>query len=194
MNTRPDACTVAVANVRHGINADRRFPKNVFAGDWNDFLFFDSDWMFDVEFVEHVKAFLNAEDGTCACLKNLDSAATGEGAEDSFLVDRQTTRGDYQSLLSGESPGTGWVFDFGRFGCASDKGLWCMYCERANEIAVIAFRHSSVVERYALPTAQFRAVRLTEAVAEPLSYGFSERALSVAWRNELLREYASGPL
>ncbi|MGB7219763.1 MAG: hypothetical protein WBD07_13275 [Vicinamibacterales bacterium] len=187
-----DLCASAAVNVRHGINRDRRFPLNVFVGDWEEFLFFDSDWMFAAEFVQYIKTLLDLENGACACLLNLDSATAGEKAERLFFIDRQTTPGTYQSLLSGDGPASGWAYDVDRYGCSSDTGAWCMYCERANEIAVIALRSSSSLERYRSGITQFHAVRFREAVEEPLSYGFS--ALPMPWRAEALRQYAARPL
>jgi hypothetical protein len=190
MNALQDACTTAIANARALIAADRRFPRNVFVGDWADFFFFDSDWVFDVQFVQRVKDLLDAEEGTCACLLSLDSAAGGTGRERLFLIDQQTMPNAYQSLLSGDGPESGWVYDVARYGCTSDKGVWCIYCEQASEIGVVGFRRSSVLARYLPSIAEFHAARLDEAIKEPLSYGFSERALSVPWRRELLHEYA----
>jgi len=82
-----------------------------------------------------------------------------------------------------------------RLGCASDVGEWCMYCEPNNEIAVIAFRQTEAAARYASAMARVHATRFEEAIREPpLSYGFSERALSREWRDEFLREYAARAL
>jgi RHS repeat-associated protein len=93
--------------------------------------------------------------------------------------------------VTSSSPG----FRFIRVACASDVGEWCMYCEPNNEIAVIALRQADAAARYASAMARVRATRLEDATREPpLSYGFSERALSREWREQLLREYASRTL
>jgi len=194
MDALQDARIAALAGVRNLIAVDRWFPRNVFVGDWADFFFFDSDWMFDAQFVQPVKDLLDAEEGRCACLLNLDSAAVGTEQNGAFFIDQQTTPDVYQSLLKGEGPASGWVYDVARYGCASDKRMWCMYCEQASEIAVIAFRRPGASARYVSPIAQFHAARLDEAIKGSLSYGFSEHALSVQWRDELLREYPTRPL
>jgi hypothetical protein len=67
-----------------------------------------------------------------------------------------------------------------------------MYCEPNNEIAVIGFRQAYAAARYSSAMARVHATRFEDAIREPpLSYGFSERALSREWREEFLREYAA---
>ena len=192
MQTRQAACENAVINVRQGVNADSRFPRNVFVGEWTDFFFFDSDWMRDFEFVEYIKAFLDVEGGTCVGLVNLDSKETISSASANvLLIQGRTTSAEYQAWRMRPSSTILWAEGFARLGCASDTGDWCMYCEPRNEIAVVAFRQSHTLERYRVPMARFHAARFEEAIQGPLSYGFSDRALSLEWRREFLREYAT---
>jgi hypothetical protein len=154
--------------------------------------FFDSDWMTDPDFVELVKAFLNVEGAECACLWKLDKEDVN--APESFSVGAQTTADEYRALLAGATPGYGWVSAMERLACASDGGEWCMYCEPNNEIAVIALRRADAAARYASAIARVHAARFEDAIREPpLSYGFSERALSREWRDAFLREYAVPP-
>ena len=64
----------------------------------------------------------------------------------------------------------------------------------ANRITrtVIGFRQVDAVQRYGSAIARVHATRFEDAAREPpLSYGFSERALSRQWRDEFLREYAT---
>jgi hypothetical protein len=188
-----DRCEIAGENVRAGVNPERRFPRNIFVGEWSDFFFFDSDWMKESDFVEHVKAFLDIERGQCACLWKLDSADANEPRF--FFVRRQTTPDDYRALLAGTTPGYGWLDAMERLACASDVGEWCMYCEPNNDIAVIGFRHADAADRYSSAMARVHATRFEDATREPpLSYGFSERALSAQWRDDFLREYATRSL
>ena len=192
MNVVRDRCEIARANVRAGINPDRRFPRNIFVGDWSDFFFFDSDWMRESDFVEHVKAFLDIEGGQCACLWKLDSEDANEPRF--FFVRGQTTSEEYRARLAGTTPGYGWLDAMERLACASDMGEWCMYCEPNNEIAVVGFRRVDAASRYSSAMARFHAARFETAIQEPLSYGFSERALTDEWRENFLREYAARPL
>jgi hypothetical protein len=159
----------------------------VFVGDWGEFRFFDADWMRAADFVDHVHAFLDIEQGRCACLWKIDSEVGDEPGV--FVMQRQTTPDEYRALLAGNAPGYGWLDAMERLACASDVGEWCMYCEPNNEIAVIGFRHGSAFDRYSLALAPLHALPIEKAIQEPLSYGFSERGLSPEWRRELSREY-----
>ena len=183
-----DRCEAALANVHHGVSVDQRFPQNVFVGPWIDFFFFDSDWMTEPDFVEHLKAFLSIERSRCACLWRLDKEGTNEPTV--FFVREQTTVNEYRGLLAGNAPGYGWVDAMERLACASDVGEWCMYCEPNNEIGVIGFRHKDGSARYTEALSRFRAERIDLAIKDPLSYGFSQVAASPEWRDQFLREYA----
>jgi len=187
MNIVSDGCKMAGENVRGGIDPDRRFPRNIFVGHWSEFFFFDSDWMTEPDFVEHVKAFLEVEGGHCACLWKLDSEKPNEARF--FSVAEHTTANDYRALLAGRIAGYGWLNAMERLACASDSGEWCMYCEPNNEIAVIGLRHSGAFTRYSSAMSRFHAARIDQAIKEPLSYGFSQVAAAPEWRNALLREY-----
>jgi hypothetical protein len=64
-----------------------------------------------------------------------------------------------------------------------------MYCEKVNEIAVMGIRRSAPVEQYRPLIAQFKAVRIQEALTLPLAFGFSE--LPSQWRDGLTTAYAT---
>jgi hypothetical protein len=182
-------CEVARDNARQAVASDRRFPRNVFIGDWSDFFFFDADWMTAPDFVEHVKTFLGVDGGHCACLRKLDSEDANEPAL--FSVHEQTTADEYRGLLAGQTPGHGWLDAVERLACAPDAGEWCMYCEPNNEIAVIGFRQHGASARYASALGALGAERIDVALEEPLSYGFSQAAAVPEWRDLLVREYAA---
>jgi hypothetical protein len=189
MAINQEACELAASVIRDAINFDRAFPVNVFAGDWHNFLFFDSDRMFSSDFVEHAQALLAVEGGTCACLLNIDSALSASTMK-RFFVDAQTTADQYRSRLNGESVADGWIFDFDRFGCAPDEGSWCIYCERTSEIAAVGFTRTAPVERYEAVMSQLQAVPAHKVVEELLPSFPPPSAPAMAWRKELVREYA----
>ncbi|MEP7305929.1 MAG: hypothetical protein ABJA98_10465 [Acidobacteriota bacterium] len=197
INTRAESshdwCEAAQANLRRAINLERRFPSNVFLGSWSDFYFFDADWMRVADAVEHVKALLDVEGGRCACLWKLDSENPSEPRF--FYVRRETSVDEYGALLAGKTAGYGWLDALERLACASDAGDWCIYCEPNSEIAVIGFQQVDAAHRYASALARVHAMRFEDATQEPpLSYSFSERALSREWREAFLREYAARSL
>jgi hypothetical protein len=184
-------CESALLNVEKCLAPDVRFPRNVFVGQWDQFFFFDSDLLFDSAFVDQVKTLLDIEGAACACLVNLDISTETAGGNRQFFIDRGTTPSSYKDLLRGEHPGQGWIYDIGRFGCVSDLRQWAIYCERNSEIATIAIRSQSAIDRYGLFLSRLNAMRVTDAVSKPISYGFSPEALSAEWRNVLLQEYGS---
>lgn len=177
----------ALFNLRNSIDAELRFPKNVFARNKSVFLFFDADWVFDAGFVAGVGHLLEIEGGICAPILDLDSIPDAKGS--SFFIDKEIDGAAYQSFLNGSNDGGSWMNGVGRFGCTSDVGEWSIYCEKRTEIAAIAVRDDHALGKYARAIAQFKMLPIDQAVAKPLSYGFSDRALSAEWRSEFLRNY-----
>ena len=177
----------ALANATSAIDASRHFPKNVFCGEWGSCFFFDSDRMFDPEFVEKIKALLEIESSMHACMSNLDKSSDEERT--SFFFNREMAGQTYQAFLAGPKAGDGWIYAVDRFGCASDAGQWCMYCERRNEMAVIVFRKDCSLERYKPVIAQLKALPIKEALDLPLTYGFGH--LSPEWYRDLIKHYAN---
>jgi len=185
MNHLSGECAQALANIRHLLDESRWFPEYVFRGQWSRFFFFDSDWMFDPAFVERVQTLLKIDGGKCVCIANFDRTVRRD--DRLFFIDRHTPPVAYRELLCGAPPSEGWFTDIGRFGCCSDADDWCMYSERASEIAVIGIRSAARVEQIRPVLTQFHAAPLAEAIADPPSYGFE--VLSPQWRTELLKQY-----
>lgn len=176
----------AFFNSRTSISSEKRFPNNVFLEDWAAFLFFDSDWIFDVDFVERAKDLLSIENAQCICLNNLD-----EGQP--FYFEKTTCKAAYQEILNGPKIGEGWLHGLDRFACMSNKGEWCFYCERRCEIAVIAVKKVEFLQKYEMQLSRLKALAIDEAIKLPLSYGFSEQALSKEWQCELSKQYHCCP-
>ena len=187
MTTFRIPCASACALIPSIINSDRRFPHNVFKGEWDAFLFFDSDWMFDSGFEVHIKALLSAEGAHCACITSIDSQIADPSLR-CFCISGDTSADEYKARLSGEGETVGWIYDFGRFACAPDSGSWCIYSERSAEIAVMAFRGLALV-RYQTIVDRFHAVPFQRAVDEAISHAFSPAGLPGSWRDTFLREY-----
>ena len=127
----------AFHNVVGALKFDRRFPENVFAGEWSDFLFFESDRMFAPEFAEVVGELLGSENAGVCCLLNLDQTRSLKFEEASAIfLDRMTTASEYAAKLRRGGPAVGWLYGMDKYGCASDVGDWSIYCEKQNDIAV----------------------------------------------------------
>jgi hypothetical protein len=86
-------------NLNRAIDMARRFPQNVFLGNWDAFFFFDSDWIFCREFVESAKVLLQIEGGTQVTIFHLDAQPGGERS--SFVIDGETTSEAYMSFVGG---------------------------------------------------------------------------------------------
>ena len=185
-------CSSAVANIDQMIDAQRQLPQNVFTGRWASFHIFDSDCMFESTFVDTIKDLLRAQGGKCACIRNANAAQDTSADNRFFCVVDATSAVDYQRVLSGANAGDGWIYEMGRFACASDAGQWCIYCERSNEIAVIAMRARPENIAYQRVLSRLGAKCVEDALLGETIYGLSPRALSPEWRRLLQSEYAAG--
>lgn len=184
--TEPD-CQRAMANIAAFVDRTKRFPGYVFRGTWTVFRFFDSDWVFTPEFVEYARSLVVAADASCAVIGNLDSDEPGQ----QFIFDQRASAALYAATLGGPAPDRGFLISVDRFACVSDSNAWSIYCERANEIAVIAFRSKADWQKASSVTASLRAEAIATAIDGPLSYGFSRAVLTNSWREQLLSLYRS---
>jgi len=194
-NTGPsNPRTRAAKNLDAAIAIDRRLPDNVFLGEWSSYLFFDPDLIFDRVFVEIAKAIMLCEYGTCICLRNLEIALTGNLEQASLFLDNQTNGKAYMGRLSAPIEGSnlvGWVHLMDHYGCASDIGSWSIYCERSNEIAIIAVRKDHDLVRLSPAIELLQALPISQAMERPSSYGLSVRGMSANTRAKLIQEYGS---
>src|ERR1700722_8519261 len=138
----------ALANVRQSLRNGVRLPENAFFGRWESHRFLVSDNMFDEEFVVAIKELLEIEGGRTACLVNLDRPNLSYSQEVTIYLDAESDPVVYNEVVQGFS--VGYVFRE-RFGCSSDIGSWCFYCENKADVAVLAIRRSSDVERFRVP-------------------------------------------
>ena len=190
MTEKAEACKAALTILSCSVDSSRRFPDNVFLGEWEHYAFFDSDWMFGKGFVELMRAVLTAEHESCACIVNLDAVLAGSSPEESsFIFDGSTAGSAYLTALKGFPAKLGWIYGVDRFACASESGRWSMYCERASELAVIALKSglSEEVQRQLIDGC--KALRIDKAIAKSYTYALSARGLSPEWRAALPRRY-----
>jgi hypothetical protein len=187
MNAKSHECLEASEKLVGAIDVGSRFPSNVYRGVWSDFYLFDPDWMFEGAFVDKVSSLLAFEGATCACLANLDSDVGDTSS--AFFIDSGITADVYQCRLQGTSPGNGWIYAMGRFACISNKGTWCIYCERQNELAVIGFGQDALCEDFKSVLETVCAGRVADVLAGRADYELSDHVASRDWRREILRQY-----
>jgi hypothetical protein len=171
---------------------DKRLPLNVFKDLWSEFFFFESDLIFEPAFISAVNGLLDAEEAQVCCLANLGTATEGESDAPSFkYLDRSTTPEYYMSLLRGNDPPNGWLYWVDRYVCTSDKGLWCIYCEKENDIAVIAIRNKSDTEKFAKALAKLQVSSIEKAYQANEEGEFRFQKLTPSWLSALVAQYPS---
>ena len=134
-------CRKALLNARNAFDPDMKFPNNVFTQHWDYYLFFPSDRMLRHDFVYPISKFITLENASIVCLLNLSRSPSLEFENaDALYLDKEMGEDEYYALICGNGPAIpdGWIYDVDDYICTSDVGSWCMYCERANEIAVLA--------------------------------------------------------
>ncbi|VVE74917.1 hypothetical protein PAN31117_05046 [Pandoraea anapnoica] len=173
------------------VDFGKKLPENVFLGKWGEFLFFESDAMFSVEFTEVISALLRCEQSNAASLVNIDEARSlGFENISPIFFDGEVTGDSYRLSLIGEGPAKGWLYNVDSYACASDVGGWCIYCEKSNDIGVIASREpiTSVVGQQALRLLGARPIETLIAGGEHPLFPFNR--LIDSWRKGLIGNYA----
>lgn len=136
----------AFCNAIYSIDGARSLPGMVYKKGWREFKFFQSDYVFSPDFCDAVAELLHAEGAHSAALINIDMQHPTRREERSVVFfEPATSPQEYASVLFGSSPGEGWMFDYDRYVCASDVGGWAIYCDRSNDVAIIAFREGERV-------------------------------------------------
>ncbi len=187
-----DQKTNALAKLHESLNAEVQFPANVFRGLWDNFLFFDSDMIFDAEFIKEIASLSTGESSDCVCMCNVSEAQRIRSfMQASIFLYKETTNTQYLAMLRGSDAGVGWLYRMDRYALISESGNWCIYCERNNEIAVLAVRNRNAVENLDAVIKNVRATSIKHVDKHSAIYGLSNRALSDKWRTTFIQEYAA---
>lgn len=182
----------AFGNVKKSINVDTVLPGFVFAGAWRRFLFCESDRIFGKHFVDAVEDLMSLEGGTVSCLINLDiTPVFAFESIAAIYLDRATNVEEYAEALRSGGPQHGWLYRVDRYACASDAGAWSLYCEKSNDVAVIALRDDADYQRFRGPLDQLWARPIEELVDGGSSPLFPFDHLVPEWRKELLDNYGA---
>jgi hypothetical protein len=165
------------------------FPAYVFSDNWREFYFFDSDRIFDVEFVPIIKSLILATGAKSATLCDLDGLLVSRDSS-CIVFDAFSTAEDYKVLLSGQADIADWWLNrMGRFGCVPDSQNWALYIERNNEIAVIACMNDEVAASIRSAIEKFSPVSMPDAIKNPTFFGMEEAAKSIEWSSKFLNNY-----
>ena len=141
--TEDPLCDSAITNALSSIRKEAHLPNQIFTQAWDEYLFFESYMMFDAIFIETKNIILNEEEYSKIAVINLGNLPNDSDREPrSICLDKETTFPEYISILKGDGSPLNWMFLMDRYVCASNKGNWCIYCEKENDIAVLATRHA----------------------------------------------------
>jgi hypothetical protein len=179
-----DRCEQARSNAISAIRPGSRFPDNVFAGAWSNFLFFESDALIVGNFVWAIKEFLRIERATSASLINLTRYGRGSSRH-SLCLNADITNDRYQEELRVEDDDAGWIYLMEDYVCASNLGSWCIYAERSNDVAVIALRNVAASSQFHFALGYLGADSLTYQMRT--SFPFTH--FIADWRAGLLKNY-----
>ncbi|WP_309853863.1 hypothetical protein [Caballeronia sp. LZ003] len=180
----------AVANLKQALDFDALLPKSVFSAAWGTFRFFESDRMFESNFVEIVRTLLAVESAKLACMINVDgSNELKTDVVDALFIDGGSGEHDYDDALREGGPQRGWLFDVDRYACSSEKGAWCIYCEKSNEVAVLSLRNSADLTKYERALQQLDSRPVSDLLGAGYSDRFPFNRLVSEWRDGLVRHY-----
>ncbi|WP_250526571.1 hypothetical protein [Caballeronia sp. GAWG2-1] len=180
----------AVANLKQALDFDALLPNSVFSAAWGIFRFFESHRMFESNFVEIVRTLLAVESAKLACMINVDrSNELKTDVVDALFIDGDSGEHDYNDALREGGPQGGWLFDVDRYACSSEKGAWCIYCEKSNEVAVLALRNSADLMKYERALQQLDARPVSDLLGVEYSDRFPFNRLVSEWRDGLARHY-----
>lgn len=182
---------VAFQNAASALNLDEVLPMRVFAGTWDNFYFFQSDELFVAEFADVQRELLALEGASVACLINLDETSILE-AESAAVIyfDLASSGDDFVAALGGVGGKPGWMHLVDRYVMASNRGTWCIYCEKANDVAIIALADAESARRFASPLRRLRAENIQSLVAGG-SVGVTPfNRLVPTWREGLLANFS----
>jgi|SRR5579863_10543413 hypothetical protein len=182
-------CRKAYDNMLSALNPDAAFPSNVFLGEWNEYLFLESDRLFDGDFAEALARLLKAEGASAACLAKLSGGVAF--SKSGVICFNLTTKGsDYEDRLTAGSPGKAWLYSMGRYAGASDVGNWCIYCERNNEIAVVGVRDADILTKLRPALSLLKAEPFSvQSGRDDWIERYPFHCLPVTWRDQLVESY-----
>lgn len=190
MSASDDVKRRAFNHAIDSIDSTARFPAQVFLGGWGAFLFFESDRLFASGFAVVAAGLLNVEQAEVCCL--LDFSETSALAFESaaaLFIDARIEPHAYDAMLRQGGPTKGWLFGMDRYGSASDRGGWSIYCEKGNDVAAIALRQPSDREKYIEQLKQLHAEPIVTLLRAGSAAPVPFAQLTELWRRGLTQHY-----
>jgi len=182
----------ALDNIKNAMVPDALLPNRVFRGKWAAYVFCESDRIFCPEFSDAIVELMRIENSSVCSLVNLDkSCDPGCDGISSIFIDASTSRDRYWEAMCAGGPEDGWLYRMDRYVCASDIGSWCLYCEKENDVAILAFQNAEDVKRYSPATRKLWAWPIEDLIEGGSSPLFPFDRLVPAWKNSLLENYGT---
>jgi hypothetical protein len=183
-------CRNAYLNIMHNIDTEISFPGQVFKKKWHEFYFFQSDRMFNVGFFGILEKLMSLENSEVCCFLNMDETVKFEfESAAAIFVDNAMTENKFYERLYDGGPAVGWLYGMDTYACSSNIGNWCVYCEKANDIAVIGFVNSNEGEENQLVLQKLYAKPIVDLIDGGRNSMFPFSELVPDWRKELVKNY-----
>lgn len=185
----------AFRQVASSLKLEEALPSQVFRGDNLDFLFFEADRVFTPSFVEVVIELMSVEGANSSCLSKIDRSNEPSCRVDSAIfIEDGMTPAVYDAQIRRGGPASGWLFGVDHYGCASDVGNWIIYCEKDNDVAVIALRGRNAVDLFLSPITKLHAKGVDALIRQGSSAPFPFNSLVLSWRTGLSSQYGAQAL
>lgn len=180
----------AYSNALDVLRPTKRLPLNVFKDSWSGFFFFESDSIFEPAFISVMNDLMDTEDAHVCCLVNLGNTVEDEINTPPYkYLDGSTSPEHYMSLLRGNGAPDSWLYLVDRYVCTSDKGGWCIYCEKENDIAVIAVRNNIDTKKLIKAVEALQASSTKQAYQSHHEGKFRFEKLTRHWLSTLVTQY-----
>ncbi len=166
-------------------------PQQVFVGIWESFLFCEPDWLFRPSFVDIAKRMLALENAGACCMINLSLTKIFKfEVADAFYVDANVDPMDYKTRVR-VGGADAWISSADRFVCSSNSGDWVVYCEKDEDLAIIAVRNQAVVSKFKAIFDEVRATSLNIYIERPDNGPFPKTPLKKQWKSEMIKNYSA---
>jgi hypothetical protein len=134
---------------------------------------------------------LSEEGSSAVALANLGNGPIGSDPEPGVIfLERDTAFSEYFQTLDGDGSSLrSWIVWVDRYVSASDKGNRCIYCEKENNIAVLAVR-DTLSKSTLLKLQHVLEARSIRAISDPTAdHLFNFDKLVPSWRAALKAAY-----
>lgn len=188
--TNPDneSRGLALSFARRAVDPSRHLPANILNVPGAYHLFMETGFVFRPSFVNILNEVMLVDGSDTCCILRLGDPFE---AEEIVFLDRMTDGEDFITKISPDPAIMSWLIPEGRFVFSPATHKWILYCEKVNDIAVIAVANSESAARIYQIFIRCGAYNMDDlnvaAEKAPLPFG----ALTRAWRRGLTENFNS---